>query len=119
MQILQLQLDVGFCGYLALVEYVVCVFSVLKKCPPRELKCPRGLTEVDFLNLLKSTFPGLAGGQPFTILADQGGQISPLRVESVTPEELSRTRGSTRSPVIYVQLKVPHPAGSNTFHISF
>ncbi|XP_037541637.1 zinc finger protein 768 [Nematolebias whitei] len=105
-----------------MVEHHVCFFLVLKRFPPCELKCPRGLTEGDFLNLLKSTIPGLAGGRPFTILADQGGQISPLRVESVTPEELRRTRGSTGSPVIYVQLKeklpltedLRHPPGPST-----
>lgn len=77
---------------------------VLKKYTPHQLRCPRGLKEADFLDLLKTTFPQLAHGRPFNVLADEGGTLEPLRLESVTPEEISRR--SNRSPLLYIQLKV-------------
>ncbi|MEQ2168470.1 hypothetical protein GOODEAATRI_014762, partial [Goodea atripinnis] len=76
------------------------------KYPIHELKCPRGLQEMDFLDLLKSTFPQLADGQPFTVLALQGRKMIPLKVDSVIPEEIRRASNSVRSPVICIQLTV-------------
>ncbi|MEQ2235800.1 hypothetical protein ILYODFUR_005897 [Ilyodon furcidens] len=74
------------------------------KYPIHELKCPRGLQETDFLDLLKSTFPQLADGQPLTVLALQGRKMLPLKVDSVIPEEIRRASNSVRSPVICIQL---------------
>ncbi|XP_024858094.1 uncharacterized protein LOC108249818 isoform X2 [Kryptolebias marmoratus] len=83
--------------------------QALNKSPPHELRCPCGLKEADFLDLLTSTFPQLAGGRPFTVLAEEGGELHPVKVESVTPEEIRRSSRSTGSPVIYIQLKKELP----------
>uniref|UniRef100_A0A3B4VD14 Zinc finger protein 846-like n=2 Tax=Seriola dumerili TaxID=41447 RepID=A0A3B4VD14_SERDU len=66
--------------------------NVLKKCPMLKLKCPRGLQEVDFLDLLRSTFPQLAGdNKPFDILtSNKRRRLKCLNLKAVTPEEIHR-----------------------------
>ncbi|KAG7497647.1 PAP2 C domain containing [Solea senegalensis] len=84
---------------------------VLKRNPVQELRCPRGLTEMDFLKLLKSTFPQLAVGKPFDILtSDQTRRLHPLRVKMMTPEEIQKILDSSPSSNIFIQLRGPHEA---------
>uniref|UniRef100_A0A3P8QHF1 Uncharacterized protein n=2 Tax=Astatotilapia calliptera TaxID=8154 RepID=A0A3P8QHF1_ASTCA len=73
--------------------------------PSHELNVPRGLQEADFLALLRSTFPQLAAGEPFTILIGRNHDLIPPRVESMTAEEICKNR--TRNPGIYIRLKGP------------
>ncbi|KAF0028920.1 hypothetical protein F2P81_018025 [Scophthalmus maximus] len=69
--------------------------SVLKKCPMLRLKCPRGLRESDFLDLLSSTFPQLSTGhEPLDVFAsDRGQRLRRLHLKALTPEELDRGAG--------------------------
>ncbi|XP_030609514.1 uncharacterized protein LOC115797156 isoform X2 [Archocentrus centrarchus] len=80
---------------------------VFQSYPPHELQVPRGLQEDDFLALLRSTFPQLAAGEPFTILTAHGKKLKPLRGKTVTAEEICRTSRSTGNPVIFIRLKGP------------
>ncbi|XP_040887551.1 zinc finger protein 846-like isoform X2 [Toxotes jaculatrix] len=82
--------------------------TVFKKCPVQELQCPRGLQETDFLDLLRSTFPQLAADQPFDFFtSDRTRRLQPLRVKSLTPEEISRIIRSTGAgnSTLYIRLK--------------
>lgn len=82
-------------------------FSVYNKYPLHYLKCPRGLQEADFVDLLKSTFPQLAADEPFDVLtADRNRRLQPLKVEPLTPEELYRAIKASGNNVLFVRLKV-------------
>ncbi|XP_029382746.1 zinc finger protein 502-like [Echeneis naucrates] len=77
--------------------------TVFQKCPVQELRCPTGLQETDFLDLLRSSFPRLAADKPFEVFtSDRSRRLQPLSVKSLTPEEISRT---IRHSVLYVRLK--------------
>ena len=90
------------------LKELVCV-SVYKKYPVRELRCPRDLQEPDFLDLLRSTFPQLAAQKPFDVLtSDRSKRLHPLRLETLTPEEIYRSVRSTGHSALYIQLKVCH-----------
>ncbi|KAL4008055.1 hypothetical protein ACER0C_001907 [Sarotherodon galilaeus] len=73
--------------------------------PCHELNVPHGLQEADFLALLRSTFPQLAAGEPFTILVARNHNLIPPRVESMTAEEICKN--GTVNPGIYIRLKGP------------
>lgn len=81
---------------------------VLKKCPVLKLKCPRGQKEADFLNLLRSTCPQLAGdNKPFDILTlDKKRKLQPLKLETLTPEEIHRSIMGWGRSTVYIRLKV-------------
>ncbi|XP_049423643.1 endothelial zinc finger protein induced by tumor necrosis factor alpha-like [Epinephelus fuscoguttatus] len=82
--------------------------SVLKKCPMLKLKCPRGLQETDFLDLLRSTFPQLSGDdRRFDILtSDKRRRLQRLRVKTLTAEEIHRNIGCTGwKSTLYIRLK--------------
>ncbi|KAM4536509.1 uncharacterized protein PAE49_021091 isoform 2-T3 [Odontesthes bonariensis] len=78
--------------------------SVFQRYPLLELQCPVGLKEAEFLHLLRSTFPQLTG-EAFDFLAGHGRKIKPLKVENLTPEEISRSFGSIGGSVLYIRLK--------------
>ncbi|XP_041842078.1 zinc finger BED domain-containing protein RICESLEEPER 3-like isoform X2 [Melanotaenia boesemani] len=78
---------------------------VYNKYPLHYLSCPRGLREAEFLYMLRSTYPQLAGDQPFIVLARKGRKIKPLGIECLTPEEILRTSRSVGSPVVYIRLE--------------
>lgn len=81
-----------------------------QNCPVQDLKCPRGLQEADFLDLLRSTFPELAGNKPFDMFTiDRSRALRPLRVETLTPEKIVKTIKSTGAgkSALYIRLKVP------------
>uniref|UniRef100_A0A3B4T2T0 Uncharacterized LOC111233142 n=1 Tax=Seriola dumerili TaxID=41447 RepID=A0A3B4T2T0_SERDU len=81
---------------------------VFRKYPVQELRCPRGLQEADFLDLLRSTFPQLAADGPFDVLvADRTRMLQPLRVKTLTPEEVSSTMRFFGHSVLYIRLKAP------------
>ncbi|XP_062301143.1 zinc finger protein 250-like isoform X2 [Scomber scombrus] len=81
---------------------------VLLKSPVQDLKCPRGLQETDFLELLRSTFPQLAADKPFNVFkSDRSRKLQRLRVKTLTPEEIYRAMKSTgvEKSVLYIRLK--------------
>nr|XP_020477814.1 zinc finger protein 436-like isoform X1 [Monopterus albus] len=84
--------------------------SVFKKYRPQELQCPCGLQEVDFLVLLRSTFPQLAADKPFDVFTtDHSRKLQPLKAETLTPEEIYRTIRSAGNSALYIRPKVvPH-----------
>ncbi|KAM6894708.1 uncharacterized protein PEZ65_022361 [Lycodopsis pacificus] len=87
---------------------VVLSNTVFKKYPVQEVRCPRGLQEEDFLDLLRSTFPQLADRRPFDVFtSDRTKTLQPLRVETLTPEEICRSiRLSGRgNSALYIRLK--------------
>lgn len=93
------------------VSFVFLFFSLsaLNKHKIHELKCPWGLQEKDFMDLLRSTFSLLAG-QAFKVLTLQSGKLLPLKVNRLVPEEIQRAIGSVDQgfppPVLYIQLPV-------------
>ncbi|KAI4786543.1 hypothetical protein KUCAC02_037050 [Chaenocephalus aceratus] len=78
--------------------------KVLKKCPLLKLKCPRGLTEEDFLNFLRGSFPQLcAENKHFDILtSDKRRRLKPLKIKTPTAEEIHR---NIRNSPLYIRLK--------------
>ncbi|XP_039996637.1 zinc finger protein 37-like isoform X3 [Xiphias gladius] len=81
---------------------------VFKKCPVQELQCPRGLQEADFLDLLRSSFPQLTADKPFDVFtSDRTRRLQPLRVKTLTPEEIYRTIRTTGAgnSALYIRLK--------------
>ncbi|KAK2863401.1 hypothetical protein Q5P01_002934 [Channa striata] len=82
--------------------------SVYKKYPLHELQCPSGLQETDFLNLLRSTYPQLAPHKQFEFfLTDHTRRLQPLKVKTLTPEEIVSTLKSSGAgnSALYIQLK--------------
>ncbi|XP_035506438.2 zinc finger protein 432 isoform X1 [Scophthalmus maximus] len=83
--------------------------SVLMRSPVQHLKCPRGLQQSDFLDLLRSTFPRLAGDdESFDLFrSDRSRRLQRLRVQTLTPEEICRNLRSTGSEktLIYIRQK--------------
>lgn len=87
----------------------LCPLSVLKQCPILKLRCPCGLQESDFLDLLKSTFPQLAGGRTFDLLMVAKRQrLQPLTLKTLTAEDVHRFTSSTAwaKSTVYIRLKV-------------
>ncbi|XP_071400438.1 zinc finger protein-like [Centroberyx affinis] len=83
--------------------------QVFKKCPVREVKCPCGLQEADFLDLLRSKFPWLAAlNKPFDLFTtDKTRKLQPLKLNTLTPEEIHRSIKSTGkgNSALYIRLK--------------
>ncbi|XP_039997522.1 uncharacterized protein LOC120797742 [Xiphias gladius] len=95
--------------------------SVFKKYPAQDLKCPRGLREPDFLDLLRSSFPPLAADKSFDLFTtDRTRRLLPLRVKTLTPEEIYRTIKSTGHSALYIRLKTQEEpqAADEVFHPS-
>lgn len=92
------------------VFFHTCCLSVFRKYPLLKLKCPRGLKESDFLELLKSTFPQLSGDDKrFDILtSDERRRLRPVKLRTLIPESnhgnISRT--GRASSTLYIRLKV-------------
>ncbi|XP_041842125.1 zinc finger protein with KRAB and SCAN domains 7-like [Melanotaenia boesemani] len=78
--------------------------SVFQKYPLLKLQCPGGLTPEAFLDLLRSTFPQLAG-ETFDFLTCNGRKIRLIKVESLTPEEIDKAIKSAGKTVIYIRPK--------------
>ncbi|XP_072232033.1 uncharacterized protein [Leuresthes tenuis] len=80
--------------------------AVFQKSPLQDLSCPGGLQESDFLELLRSTFPQLAAGEPFDLfITDKSRRLQPLQVKSLTPEEVFSTIRSSGNSALYIRLK--------------
>ncbi|CAK6974733.1 uncharacterized protein LOC122974068 isoform X3 [Scomber scombrus] len=83
--------------------------NVFQKYPLQELKCPLGLQETDFLNLLRSTFPQLAADKPFDVFTcDRNKRLQPLTVKTLTPAEIYssiKSNGAGNS-ALYIRLKL-------------
>ncbi|XP_037335836.2 zinc finger protein 345-like isoform X2 [Pungitius pungitius] len=82
--------------------------GALKRCPALRLRCPRGLREPDFLDLLRSSFPQQCGGAGrFEVLtSDRRRRLRPLRVTALTAEEINRSAGgSGGKSTLYIRLK--------------
>ncbi|XP_022616621.1 uncharacterized protein LOC111233142 [Seriola dumerili] len=96
---------------------------VFQQCPVQELQCPHGLQEADFLDLLRSTFPQLAADKPFDFFTtDRSRTLQPLRVKTLTPEEICGTIRSigAGNSALYIRLKTEeeHRATDEEFHPS-
>uniref|UniRef100_A0AAQ5YRV1 C2H2-type domain-containing protein n=1 Tax=Amphiprion ocellaris TaxID=80972 RepID=A0AAQ5YRV1_AMPOC len=90
--------------------------GVFRKYPAHELQCPRGLQEEDFLELLRSSFPQLADGEPFDVFTtDRTKRLLPLEVDSLTPEEIYGTIRSSGNSALYIRLKKPKEVSSAEF----
>ncbi|CAJ1048321.1 zinc finger protein 37-like isoform X1 [Xyrichtys novacula] len=72
----------------------------------QEVRCPRGLQEPQFLDLLRSSFPQLTGlFDAFTV--DTTKKLTPLNLKTLTPEKIQRaiqSRGKGRS-ALYIRAK--------------
>ncbi|GLD69456.1 zinc finger protein basonuclin-2-like protein, partial [Lates japonicus] len=88
--------------------------NVLKKCPMLRLKCPRGLLEAEFLDLLRSTFPQLAGdNKPFDILtSNKRRRLQHLKLKTVTAEEIHRKLSCAGwgTSTVFIRLKTQKEA---------
>ncbi|XP_037541752.1 zinc finger and BTB domain-containing protein 11 [Nematolebias whitei] len=79
---------------------------VFRKSPVQDLKCPLGLAEPDFLDLLRSTFPQLANGEAFDLfLSTRSRRLQRLEVSAVTPEEVHSAMRSSGHSALYIRLK--------------
>ncbi|XP_030287569.1 zinc finger protein 239-like [Sparus aurata] len=80
--------------------------SSMLMCLVKDLTCPRRLQESDFLDLLRSTFPQLTGG--FDVFAvDSNRRRKPLKLQTLTPEEIQRSIRSTGKgrSALYIRVK--------------
>ncbi|KAK1889962.1 Zinc finger protein 316 [Dissostichus eleginoides] len=85
--------------------------TVFDRCPVQELCFPRGLSEEQFLLLLRSSFPRLTDDFEF-FTSDRTKTLKLLQVDSLTPEKIS---SSIRSSNLYIRLKKGEsPSGSVT-----
>ncbi|XP_027137662.1 zinc finger protein 774 isoform X2 [Larimichthys crocea] len=74
------------------------------KFPIQVLSCPRGLQEPGFLDLLRSTFSQLT--EHFEVFtADETRTLTPLKLQTLTPEEIRKSIRSTRRSTLYVRAK--------------
>ncbi|XP_041635202.1 zinc finger protein 491-like isoform X2 [Cheilinus undulatus] len=72
----------------------------------KTLSCPWGMQEVDFLDLLRATFPQLTGEfDAFTV--DATRRLRPLKVRRLTPEEIKKSLKSTGKgrSALYIRVK--------------
>ncbi|KAM4714019.1 uncharacterized protein FYW61_019127 isoform 2-T2 [Anableps anableps] len=79
---------------------------VFQRSPIQDFSCPRDLQESDFLDLLRSTIPQLATGEPFDLfITDTSRKLHPLMVNTLTPEEIYRAIKSSGNSALYIRLK--------------
>lgn len=82
----------------------------MKRCPIQKLKCPTGLQEGDFIELLKSSFPQLSGEDKFfdILLLDEKQRLQPLRSEELSPEGIDGIPNGVgwENSTLYIRLKV-------------
>ncbi|KAK5893071.1 hypothetical protein CgunFtcFv8_005979 [Champsocephalus gunnari] len=82
--------------------------TVFDRCPVQEVCFPRGLSEEQFLLLLRSSFPQLTGDFEF-FTSDRTKTLKPLQVDSLTAEKVS---SRIRSSNLYIRLKNREDSGS-------
>lgn len=84
--------------------------SVLKRCPIQKLKCPPGLQEGDFRELLKSSFPQLSGEDKHfdILLPDERQRLQPVRLKELSPEGIDGNISGVgwENLTLYIRLKV-------------
>lgn len=82
----------------------------MKKCPAVKVKCPRGLLETDFLDLLRSSVPQLSGHKkPLEIFTwDRRRRLKPLKLKMVTLDEIHKTLccSGLRKAAVHIWIKV-------------
>ncbi|XP_053716137.1 zinc finger protein 260-like [Synchiropus splendidus] len=79
--------------------------DVLKNCPVLNLQSPGGLSESEFLLLLRSKFPQLDRNLPFEVCtSDRRKRLQPLRLNKLTAEEISGRIGKDKA-MIFIRLK--------------
>ncbi|XP_067379221.1 zinc finger protein 724-like isoform X2 [Channa argus] len=83
--------------------------NVLKNCHMVKLKCPCGLQEAEFLDLLRATFPQLTGDKKYfdILTSNKTRRLQQLRLKTVTPEEIHRHVSCTGlgKSTLYIRLK--------------
>ncbi|KAJ4922223.1 hypothetical protein JOQ06_026131 [Pogonophryne albipinna] len=82
--------------------------TVFDRCPVQEVCFPRGLSEEQFLLLLRSSFPRLTDDFEF-FTSDRTKTLKPLQVDSLTAEKVS---SRIRSSNLYIRLKNREDSGS-------
>ncbi|XP_008323118.1 uncharacterized protein LOC103389476 [Cynoglossus semilaevis] len=88
--------------------------AVFRKYRSHTLKCPSGLQEPDFLDLLRSTFPQLAPDVSFDFYtSSRSKRLYPLEVNTLTPEEIQRAIRSTGFSSLYIRVKGPQQVGGH------
>ncbi|XP_013132617.1 zinc finger protein 37 isoform X2 [Oreochromis niloticus] len=79
---------------------------VFKKCPVQDLRCPPGLQEDDFLELLRSAFPQLGSDEPLDFFTSSTNRrLQPLQVEPRTPEVIYKAIKTAGSSALYIRPK--------------
>ncbi|XP_036072525.1 zinc finger protein 595 [Oryzias melastigma] len=85
--------------------------SSLKKTIVRDLSFPRSLKEPEFLDLLRSSFPPLAGSHKlFEIYTlNRSTKLQKLPLKTMTPNEIIRSikANAPRATVLFIKLKSP------------
>ncbi|XP_065806646.1 zinc finger and SCAN domain-containing protein 2-like [Labrus bergylta] len=94
---------------------------VFPNCPLKDLRCPRGLQEADFLDLLRSTFPQLVDQEPLEFFtSDRSRRLLPLSVTTLTPEEICRSvrlSGAGKSALYIRQKTAGDPQSSDDVNL--
>ncbi|KAK5875423.1 hypothetical protein CesoFtcFv8_026511 [Champsocephalus esox] len=81
--------------------------TVFKKYPVKEVCFPPGLSEEDFLLLLRSSFPRLTDSSRLEFLrTDRSRRLQRIQLETLTPEDILRTRSSGgEKALLYLRLR--------------
>ncbi|XP_060886967.1 uncharacterized protein LOC132958261 [Labrus mixtus] len=94
---------------------------VFPNSPLKDLRCPRGLQEADFLDLLRSTFPQLVDQEPLEFFtSDRSRRLLPLSVTTLTPEEICRSvrlSGAGKSALYIRQKTAGDPQSSDDVNL--
>ncbi|KAM6960268.1 uncharacterized protein LKV04_021817 [Tautogolabrus adspersus] len=95
---------------------------VFPNCPLQDLRCPRGMQEADFLDLLRSTFPELVDQEPLEFFtSDRSRRLLPLSVMTLTPEEICRSirLSGTGKSTLYIRRKTTGDPQSSIDDVNF
>ncbi|XP_017165856.1 uncharacterized protein LOC103480990 [Poecilia reticulata] len=97
-----------------LVEMKICIVAdpmmdvasplVLQKYPILTFRCPGSLQEAEFLRLLRTTFPQLAG-EALDFQIGLGRDVKPIDLQDMTSDDISRTLRSASGSLLYIRLK--------------
>ncbi|KAM9425634.1 uncharacterized protein KZ484_011522 [Pholidichthys leucotaenia] len=79
-----------------------------RRFPLQELRCPSGLRESDFVDLLRSNFPQLKNGENFEFLnSNRNRKLQLLKLETLTPEEIYKVTHLSKISTLFVRVKPP------------
>lgn len=78
---------------------------MLEKYPIVEFQCACSLKEAEFLDLLRSTFPQLAG-ETLGFLAGNDANVKPIDIKNQTSDEISQSLRLAGNSFLCIQIKV-------------